>query len=77
MHNLPNEQTYPALAEFLRQGGKLKVGANHEYPSFAEITIGKTTLTVGKMEYLDLADVLREMNSQARGYFEREGKRWS
>ena len=74
MHNLPNEQTYPHLAEFLRAGGKLKVGANHEFGSFAEITIGKTTLTVGQMEYLDLAAVLREMNSQAKGYLEREGK---
>lgn len=76
MHNhLPDEHTHQHLAEFLRAGGTLEVGENHEFGSFARLRIRNTTLNVMKMTYKDFADVLKEMDSQARRYLEERGKK--
>jgi hypothetical protein len=68
--NLPNERDYPHLAELLRAGGRLVIGEDFEFGSFASLRIGGTYLHVGKMKYGDLAEVLREMDSRARQYAE-------
>jgi hypothetical protein len=68
---LPDELEYHDLAEFLRAGGRLEIGECHETKSFARLRIERTSLEVAKMNYKDFADVLREMNSQARQYAER------
>jgi hypothetical protein len=75
MQYLPDEHTYLHLAEFLRAGGTLEVGENHEFGSFARLRIGRTTLNVMKMTYTDFANVLQEMDSQARRYLEERGKK--
>ena len=73
-HHLPDEHTYQYLAEFLRAGGTLEVGENHEFGSFARLRIRNTTLNVMKMTYSDFANVLQEMDFQARQYSEQRGK---
>ena len=75
MKYLPDEQTYLHLAEFLRIGGILEVGENHELGSFARLRHRNTTVNVMKMTYTDLANVLNEMDLQARRYLEERGKR--
>jgi len=75
MQHLPDEQTYLHLAEFLRAGGVLEVGENRELGSFARLRIRNTTLNVVKMIYSDFANVLKEMDSQARRYLEERGKK--
>ncbi len=69
--NLPKESEYCHLADFLRSGGRLEIGENREFGSFARLFVERTILDVAKMEYTDLAEVLREMDSQAKGYIER------
>ena len=69
--NLPKENKYRHLADFLRSGGRLEVDENREFGSFARLYIGRTILDVVKMEYTDLAEVLREMDSQAKEYIAR------
>jgi hypothetical protein len=75
MQYLPDEHTCQHLAEFLRAGGTLEVGENHELCSFARLRIGRTTLNVMKMTYTDFANVLKEMDAQARRYLEERGKK--
>ena len=74
MKYLPDEQTYLHLAEFLRAGGVLEVGENCELCSFARLRMRNTTVNVMKMTYLDFANVLKEMDFQARQYLERREK---
>ena len=69
--NLPNESKYSYLAEFLRSGGRLEVGENHEFGCFARLLIGRNTLNVAKMIYADLGEVLQVMDGQAKQYIER------
>ncbi|HIK91576.1 MAG TPA: hypothetical protein EYG03_06285 [Planctomycetes bacterium] len=59
------------MAKFLRAGGLLDIGECLETKSFARLRIERTSLEVVKVNYKDFADVLREMNSQARQYAER------
>lgn len=68
---LADETTYPHLAKFLRIGGIMEIGDNHTVGSFANVRMGNRTLTVHST-YRDLAAVLKEMDSQARGYFEHQ-----
>ena len=68
--NLPNETEYRHLAEFLCSGGRLEIGASWEMGSFARLYVERTVLNVVKMEYDDLAEVLRVMENQARQYIE-------
>ena len=74
MNHLADEQAHKQLAEFLRSGGFLEVGANVFLGSFARLRMGKTTISVAKMDYRDLAEVLDEMDSQAEEYLERRDK---
>jgi hypothetical protein len=74
MNYLPNEQNHPHLAEFLRAGGFLEVGANDFLGSFARLRIGNRTISVSKMIYRDLAEALQEMEFQAVAYFEGQDK---
>ena len=69
--NLPNESTYRHLADLLRSGGRLEIGESLEFGSLARLRIGRTTLDVAKMNYSHLAEVLQEMENQARQYAER------
>jgi hypothetical protein len=75
MQHLPDEQTYQHLAEFLRAGGTLEVGENVSFGSFARLRIGNTTLNVVKTAYLDFADVLTEMDCQARQHLQKQGRK--
>jgi hypothetical protein len=75
MQYLSDEKTYLHLAEFLRAGGILEIGENRELGSFARLRIRNTTLNVVKMTYLDFANVLKEMDFQARQYFGQRGKK--
>ena len=74
MDHLPDEQAYRNLAAFLRAGGTLEVGEDVSFSSFARLRIGNTTLNVMKSAYRDFADVLQEMDSQARRYLQDRGK---
>ena len=74
MQYLPDEKMYLHLAEFLRAGGILEIGENRELGSFARLRIRNTTLNVVKAMYTDFADVLSEMDSQARRYLHERGK---
>ena len=65
---LPDEREYPSLAAFLRAGGVIEIGENHVFGSFARLRVLNTTINVVKMDYRDLAEVLREMDSKAKGY---------
>ena len=67
---LPNETQYPSLAEFLRHGGKMEIGECRELGSFARLYMERDTFNVAKTNYRDLAEVLREMDSKAKGYIE-------
>jgi hypothetical protein len=70
MKYLPDEQMYLHLAEFLRAGGILEVGENLAHGSFARLRIRNTTVNIVKMAYLDFANVLKEMDFQARRHLE-------
>jgi hypothetical protein len=63
--------TYPHLATFLRSGETLEVGEDSSVGAFARICKGNKTIVVDAT-YRDLAAVLKEMNSKARGYLEQE-----
>ena len=68
---LPDEVTYPHLAKFLRSGGTLEVGEDFSLGAFGRVRKGNKTMVVDAT-YRDLAAVLKEMDSQARKYLERE-----
>lgn len=74
MKHLPEEKAYPHLVEFLRAGGSLEIGEDMSHGSFARLRIGKTTLNVVKPVYSDLAEVMREMDSQARRHLDERGR---
>jgi len=67
---LPDEAAYTHLAEFLRSGGTLEIGENFSL-GFARLRMGNMTIVVDTA-YRDLAAILKEMDSKARNYFERE-----
>ena len=66
---LPDEATYSHLAKFLRSGGTLEVGEDYSLGAFARVRMGNRILVVDAA-YQDLAAVLKEMDCQARNYFE-------
>lgn len=66
--NLPNEVTYPNLAEMLRAGAKVVIGENHELGSFAHLVIERQSYTVTSMHYADLAEVLRQLEWHSAEY---------
>ncbi len=68
MNYLPNEKDYPYLAEYLRAGGKITIGKNHQMGSFAHIQIERTIRTVDKMQYNDFSEILKEMDQQAKAH---------
>ena len=68
---LLDENEYQDVAEVLRAGRRLEIGECLETKSFARLRIERTSLEIVRMIYKDFADVLREMNSQARQYAER------
>ena len=70
---LPNETQYPSLAEFLRYGGKMEIGECRQLGSFARLYMERETFNVVKTNYRDLAEVLHEMDSKAKGYIEANG----
>ena len=67
---LPNETQHPSLAEFLRHGGKMEIAEHRELGSFARLHMERDTFNVVKTNYRDLAEVLHEMDSKAKGYIE-------
>jgi hypothetical protein len=67
---LPSETHYPSLADFLRHGGKMEIGECRELGSFARLYMERDTFNVVKTNYRDLAEVLHEMDSKAKGYIE-------
>ena len=69
---LPNEATYPHLSKFLCSGGTLRIGESQSLGGFARMHIRNTTVVVSDVAYRDLAAVLKEMDAQARNYFERQ-----
>lgn len=70
---LPEEHTYPHLAEFLRAGGKLEVGENLSHGAFASIRKHNKTVVVNAL-YRDFGAILKEMDSKAREYMEQESE---
>jgi len=66
---LPEEQTFPHLAEFLRAGGKLEVGENFLHGAFASIQKHNKTVVVNTL-YRDFDALLKEMDSKARQYMD-------
>ena len=68
---LPDEVTYPQLAQFLCSGGTLEVGENFSLGAFARVRKGNKIVVVDTA-YRDLAAVLKEMDLQARNSLERE-----
>ena len=74
MKYLPDEQSYPHLAEFLRSGGTLEIGEDVTLASFARLHVKDLTLNVVTMKYPNFSAILKEMESQARQYFERQNK---
>ena len=64
--------TWPS---FCGQVAFLKSGESRELCSFARLRIRNTTLNVMKMTYTDFANVLKEMDFQARQYLEQRGKK--
>ena len=68
---LQDESSYPHLAAFLQSGGTLEVGEDFSLGAFARIRKGNTTIVVDA-NYLDFAAILKEMDSKARRYMERE-----
>ena len=68
---LPDEVDYPELADFLRSGGLLEIGESREMGSFARLYMERDVINVVKMKYKDLAAVLRQMNTKAKEYIER------
>ena len=68
---LPDEVTYPHLAQFLRSGGTLEVGENFSLGAFARVRKGNRAIVVDTT-YRNLAGVLKEMDAQARNYFEQQ-----
>ena len=68
---LPDEDEYPELADFLRSGGLLEIVESREMGSFARLYMERDTINVVTMKYKDLAAVLREMNTKAREYIEK------
>jgi len=65
---LPEETTYPNLAEFLRAGGTMEVGHDQSIGSFAQIRKGNKTISIQGV-YRDFEAVLEEMNSAAKEHF--------
>jgi len=68
---LQDESSYWYLASFLRSGGTLEVGEDFSTGAFARIRKGNETVVV-QTTYRDLAAILKEMDSKAKGYMERE-----
>lgn len=68
---LHEEATYPHLATFLRSGGTLEVGEDFSLGAFARIRKGNKTIVVDAA-YRGFAAILKEMDSNARGYLEQE-----
>ena len=68
---LQDESSYPHLAVFLQLGGTLEVGEDFSLGAFARIRKGNTTIVVDA-NCLDFAAILKEMDSKARRYMERE-----
>jgi len=68
-YQLPEEATHPHLAIFLRSGGTLEIGEDVSIGAFARPRMGNRFFVVDTT-YLDLAAVLKEMNSQARLFME-------
>ena len=68
---LPEKVNYPHLATFLRSGGTLEVGEDYSLGAFARIRKGNKTVLVDAA-YGDFAAILKEMDSKARDFLERE-----
>ena len=68
---LEDEATYPNLAKFLRAGGTLEIGEDWSLGGFARVRMGNQTLVIANAAYQDFGTILKEMDSLARGYFER------
>lgn len=68
---LGDEATYPHLAKFLRAGGTLEIGEDWSLGGFARVRMGNQTLVIANAAYHDFGAILKEMDSLARGYFER------
>ena len=65
---LPEETTYPSLAEFLRAGGTMEVGHDQSIGPFARIRKGNKTVSIQGV-YRDFEAVLKQMNSAAKEHF--------
>lgn len=68
---LPDEASYPHLATFLRSGGTLVVGEDVSLRTFVKIRKGNKTVVVDAL-YRDFATILKEMDSKAKEFLERE-----
>ena len=68
---LADEAGYPHLAKFLRAGGTLEIGEDWSLGGFARVRMGNQTLVIANAAYRDFGAILKEMDSLARGYFER------
>ena len=68
---LPDEATYPHLAQFLRTGGTLEVGEDFSLGAFARVRKGNRVIVVDTT-YRDLVAVLTEMNSQIKNHYEQQ-----
>lgn len=70
---LNEEQTYPALADFLRSGGKLDISEDFSDGGFVRIRKHNKTIVVHGT-YRDFAAILKEMDSKAKKYLEQKSE---
>jgi hypothetical protein len=68
---LPEETAHPHLAAFLQSGGTLEVGEDFSTGAFARIRKSNRVVVVDSA-YRDLTAILKEMDSQARRFMERQ-----
>jgi hypothetical protein len=70
---LHEEQTYPALADFLRSGGKLEICEDFSDGGFVRIRKYNKTIVVHG-DFWDFTAILKVMDSKAKKYLEQKSE---